>query len=61
MRNMQLARIAPLLAVAVAVAWLPAAGTAAAASSPGPNGPLQTRITGRAIPGTGAEIGRAHV
>jgi subtilase family serine protease len=54
MRTMLFARVAPLLAVAVAVAWLPAAGTAAAANSPGPNGPLRTRITGRAIPGTGA-------
>jgi subtilase family serine protease len=59
MRTMLFARVAPLLAVAVAVAWLPAAGTAAAANSPGPGGPLRTRITGRAIPGTGAAASAA--
>ena len=52
MRNMLFVRVAPLLALALAVAWLPAAGTAAAANSPSPGGPLRARVTGRAIPGT---------
>ncbi len=52
MRNMLLVRVAPLLALSLAAAWLPAAGTAAAANSPSPGGPLRARVTGRAIPGT---------
>jgi subtilase family serine protease len=48
MRSLLLTRLAPVLAAALAVAYLPSAGAAAGAAPPG--SPLRTRVTGKAIP-----------
>jgi len=58
MRSVRLTRYAPLLAAALMVAWLPAAGAQAGTAPSG--GPLRARITGAAIPYTSRAAGASH-
>jgi subtilase family serine protease len=61
MRSVFIARIAPLLAAALAVAFLPSAGSAAVAgSAPAGGTPLRARVTGEPIRGTQAGLAAGH-
>jgi hypothetical protein len=56
MRSVLIRRLVPLLAAALAVAYLPWAGAQAAAGQAPAGGPLRARITGAPIPGTRAGV-----